>query len=266
MLIDFHTHAFPDKIAQRAISSLSEKGNIKPYGTGTASDLIEKMNQDGVDISVVLSIATKPEQETNVNNFAISLLEDKSFVPFGSVFPGSGTSLYEIGRLNDAGIKGIKLHPEYQWFDILDEKMYATYKECGRLGLIVLLHTGADVAYKPPYHSDPKKLNDLCEMFPDTRFVCAHMGGYDMWDEAARVLKYHENMYVDTSMINTVGVISNDAALKIIEKVGVDHVLFGSDMPWGTVNHSKQKLLSLGLDSNDLHKIFSLNAKEILQI
>ncbi len=266
MLIDFHTHIFPDKLAERAIGSLSETGGITPYANGKLCQLLEKMDEDKVDVSVVLNIATKPAQETNVNNFAISLLENPRIIPFGSVYPGSGTSISEIERLKEAGIKGIKFHPEYQWFDVLDERVFPSYKKCGELGMIVTFHAGGDVGFKAPFHSDPERLNKLCDMFPDTTFVFAHMGGYDMWDDGARVYKYHKNMYLDTSIINTVSIIKNDSAKRLIDNVGVDHILFGSDMPWARASHSKAKLKELGLPDEYLKKIYAENAKRLLNI
>lgn len=266
MKIDFHTHAFPDKIADRAIASLSEKGGISPYADGKVSELLQIMDKDGVDISVVLNIATKPEQETNVNNFAISLLDNPRLVPFGSVYPGSETSLSEVERLHTAGIKGIKFHPEYQWFDVMDERVFPTYEKCGELGMIVTFHAGGDVGFKAPFHSDPERLNRLCDMFPKTTFVFAHMGGYDMWNEGAEIYKYHENMYLDTSIINTVAIIDNGTAKRIIENVGIDHILFGSDMPWARAVHSAAKLEALGLSDEGLQKIYSGNAKRLLNI
>lgn len=264
MLIDFHSHAFPDNLAERAIASLSRTGGISPFAKGRISDLVEIMDEDGVDISIVLNIATKPTQETNVNNFAISLLDNPRIVPFGSVYPGSDTSISEVRRLHEAGIKGIKFHPEYQWFNVMGEKVFPIYELCGKLGMIVTFHAGGDVGFKPPFHSDPEKLNRLCDMFPNTTFVFAHMGGYDMWEDAAEKYKYHENMYLDTSIINTVAIIDNNVAKRIIENVGIEHVLFGSDMPWARANHSKAKLEMLGLSKDDLQKIYSLNAKRIL--
>lgn len=266
MIIDFHSHAFPDTLAERAIASLSQTGGISPYAKGKVADLIEIMDVDNVDISVVLNIATKLTQETNVNNFAISLLDNPRIIPFGSVYPASETSLSEVQRLHKAGIKGIKFHPEYQWFDVMDERVFPTYEKCGELSMIVTFHAGGDVGFKPPFHSDPERLNRLCDMFPKTTFVFAHMGGYDMWKEGAETYKYHNNMYLDTSIINTVAIIENVLAKRIIDNVGVDHILFGSDMPWAKPSHSMEKLEMLGLSDDELEKIYSKNAKRILNI
>ena len=75
MIIDFHTHAFPDQIAERAVGKLAAIANLEPQHDGTVSDLLRKMEKSGVDASVILNIATNPKQMTNVNNFAIDTLE-----------------------------------------------------------------------------------------------------------------------------------------------------------------------------------------------
>ncbi len=266
MVIDFHTHAFPDKIALRAITSLAEKGNISAFGTGTISDLISKMDEDGVDFAVVNNIATKPEQETNVNNFAISLLDNPRIIPFASVYPGSDTALSELERVKEAGIKGIKMHPEYQSFYIDDEKVMPVYDKCAELGLIVTLHCGGDVGFKPPYHATPERIEKITRLFPDTVFVCAHMGGYDMWAEFERAVTGKDNLYIDTSMTGTVARLNPDTARKIIDKIGINHVLFGSDMPWAREGASINTVKSWGLSVDALEKIFWGNAKRLLGI
>ena len=266
MVIDFHTHAFPDSLAPRAISSLVNKGGINPYDDGTISGLVDVMDCEGVDISVILNIATKPEQETNVNNFALSLTNHNRVIGLGSVFPKSETSLSEVERLKAGGVKGIKMHPEYQNFDILDEGMFPLYEKCAELSILIQMHTGGDVAYSAPYHTSPQKLEKLVSMFPKTTFVFAHMGGYEMWHNAADILTHHDNMYIDTSMINTIAKIDNDDAKRIIENVGEDRVVFGSDMPWGMPSHSMNKILSLKLGKDVEDKIFYKNAVKLLEL
>ena len=266
MIIDFHTHAFPDELAQKAIPVLSEKGGITPYSDGTVDGIVSSMNRDGVDVSVVLSIATKAKQETNVNNFAISLIDNKRIVPFGSVFPGSDNALPEIERLHCAGIKGIKLHPEYQQFFIDDEAAHPIYKKCGELGMIVLLHCGEDVGYPPPVHATPDRIEKTVSMFPETTFVTAHMGGYNLWEEFSQKVKAHDNLYIDTSMTNTVAHLDIEVGKRIFEIHGHDKFLFGSDSPWERPCKSMEKVYSYGFCDEVNKMILGNNAKRLLNI
>lgn len=66
MVIDFHTHAFPDELAKKAIPKLAANGNIANIGDGTVRSLLAEMGRSGVDRAVILNIATNAKQQTNV--------------------------------------------------------------------------------------------------------------------------------------------------------------------------------------------------------
>ena len=74
MVIDFHTHIFPDKIANRTIESLAKNSTSIPYTDGTDKGLIKNMENAGVDISVALPVLTKPTQFESVLNYAITII------------------------------------------------------------------------------------------------------------------------------------------------------------------------------------------------
>ena len=129
MLIDFHTHAFPERIASRAVTGLAQgSGGLIPQTDGTLASLKAEMDRDGVDLSVVLSIATNPRQQTNVNNFAIEVNQNDRVIAFGSIHPDAPDALEELERIKAAGLKGVKLHPEYQCFYVNDERMSLSIK------------------------------------------------------------------------------------------------------------------------------------------
>ena len=98
MLIDFHTHAFPDALASRAMSSLGGRVDFAPTSDGTVSGLIKSMDEDGVDISVVCNIATNPRQNVKVNSFAVETLKTHGdrLVPLGSIHPDYPAPAEEI--------------------------------------------------------------------------------------------------------------------------------------------------------------------------
>ena len=106
MLIDFHTHCFPEKIASKAIEKLSfASGGLKPHTDGTLSGLKNSMRENGVDISVALSIATNATQQKNVNNFAAEVNKEENIVAFGSVFPFAEDALSELERIHSNVLK-----------------------------------------------------------------------------------------------------------------------------------------------------------------
>ena len=156
MTVDFHTHCFPDALAARAMALLEGNAAMKAPLDGTVAGLVAAMKRGGVDRSVMLQIATKPSQNHTVNTWAIERREPE-LIPFGSVHPDGADWASELKRLADAGIKGVKFHPEYQGFYVDDPRMLPIYRLIDELGLAVVFHAGADIGVPPPVHGDPER-------------------------------------------------------------------------------------------------------------
>lgn len=263
MLIDFHTHVFPDAIAGKAINKLSvAAGGLKPYTDGTATGLKALMKKRNIDKSVVLSIATNPKQQENVNNFAAQLNNDPDLFAFGSIYPDANDALNELERIKELGLKGVKLHPDYQNFNVDDEKMKPIYKKISSLGLITLFHAGVDYGFPPPYGATPEKMEKALSWF-DFPVIAAHWGGIGCGED---VLKHlcGKNIYFDTAF----GYCTQPKYYfeKILEKHGADKILFGTDTPWHTANMENRLLDTLGLSEEETKKINHINAQKLLGI
>lgn len=179
MIIDFHTHCFPDELAPRAMSKLSQNSGMPYYHNGTLSGLKESAKKAGIDMCVVLPIATKPQQTRTINKWALSVMEEnKDIICFGTVHPEFDEWKEEIRWLKENGFAGIKFHPDYQDFFVDDIKMYPIYDAIFQNDMIILFHSGVDPAFMPPYHCTPKKLHKVLKDFSGTKIVAAHMGGY----------------------------------------------------------------------------------------
>lgn len=264
MIIDFHVHAFPDALAAKALPLLSKcSGGVKPNYDATISGLESYLAKNNVDYAVVLNIATNPHQEKKVNDFAISLLEKKNIIPFGSVHPDSLNALSELERLAKAGIRGIKLHPDYQHFFVDDEKMFPIYKKIAELGFITVFHAGVDIGYPKPVHCTPERLLRVLDLFDDAPVVAAHFGGWLLWDSVLEDL-CGTKVYLDTAFSS--GKMPPDYAKELIKAHGADKVLLGSDMPWSDTLDEVRFVQSLDLSAEDEEKILSNNAKRLLNI
>lgn len=264
MIIDFHVHAFPDALAAKALPLLSKcSGGVKPNYDATISGLESYLAKNNVDYAVVLNIATNPHQEKKVNDFAISLLEKKNIIPFGSVHSDSPNALSELERLAKAGIRGIKLHPDYQHFFVDDEKMFPIYKKIAELGFITVFHAGVDIGYPKPVHCTPERLLRVLDLFDDAPVVAAHFGGWLLWDSVLEDL-CGTKVYLDTAFSS--GKMPPDYAKELIKAHGADKVLLGSDMPWSDTLDEVRFVQSLELSAEDEEKILSNNAKRLLNI
>ncbi len=262
MIIDFHTHVFPDRIAGKTIELLSVKsGGLIPSYDGTLNGLLKRMDNESVDKSVALGIATNAHQMRSVNDFAASINGDR-IVAFGSVYPGLPDCLDELDRIKSLGLKGIKFHPEYQNFYVDDEKMFPLYKKAGELGLITVFHAGADLGYASPYRCTPDRAAKIVEKFV-APVVFAHWGGWLMGEEVLKRLA-GSDAYFDLSF--GYGSIPREVAQKIVGKHGSDKLLIGSDGPWHTIDLEKRLIATLGLTDEEKDKIFYKNAEKLLKL
>lgn len=263
MLIDFHTHAFPDKIAERAVKKLSfASGGLRPYTDGTVKELKTLMKAEGVEKSVVLNIATNAHQMKSVNDFAREI-NGGDIISFGSVFPDSEDVFSELERIKAMGLKGVKLHPDYQGFFVDDEKMKPIYKKISKLGLITVFHAGVDYGFAPPYHATPERLKRALKWF-DYPVVAAHFGGLGLSEDVLSHLVGNELLYIDTSF--SYGAIPKHYAKEIIEKHTADKILFGTDCPWQTPKMVMTLLETLELTAEEMEKITHKNAENLLGI
>ncbi len=263
MIIDFHTHYFPDRIAEKAMAVLSQEAkhdNIVPCTKATLEDNIRHMKASGVDKMVALNIAVVPKQERSINEFVIAT-NNEHIIPFGSAHPESDNWEQELSKLAAAGIKGVKFHPEYQKVNADDPRWYPIYEFCTYHNLIMILHCGYDTAFVNTRRATPSMMAKLVKMFKGSRFVCAHMGGMLMWED---VLSYLAGLplYLDTSMCD--GWLAPQLAKRIISKHGAENVLFGSDMPWGRESANIAYIESLNLGTVPTTGILGENALRLL--
>lgn len=262
MIIDFHVHCFTDELAPKAVPQLEKCANITARLDGTVSSIKESMKKAFIDKSVVLSIATKPSQTEKINTWSSSI-QDDSIIAFGSVHPENENWRDELLRLKNMGIKGIKLHPDYQKFFVDDEKMYPVYDFAGELGLIILFHAGIDIGLPAPYHATPERLRRVVDAFSGVKFVAAHMGGFSHWDGVEEYL-LGTNIYFDTSY--SLSFMDPVQVRRIINNHGYKKILFATDSPWGDQSEEIEKIRGFSFEPDVEKAILGLNAKELLAL
>lgn len=268
MIVDFHTHIFPEKIAARTIEKLENIGNVKAFTDGREESLTSSMKRAGVDVSVVLPVVTRPEQFSTVNNFAVWLNEkyreeQTRLFSFGGIHPDTLDYRRELRVIKDLGLQGIKLHPDYQdtYFD--DIKYMRILDYASELGLVSVVHAGVDIGFPNHVRCTIERIRKVIDEVAPEKMVLAHYGGFDLWDEVENDL-VGENIYLDTAFI--FGFIEDDRFLRILEKHGADRVLFATDSPWSGQRESLEYLRKLSIRKEELDKILGQNAGKILKL
>ncbi|MDR0196667.1 MAG: amidohydrolase family protein [Oscillospiraceae bacterium] len=263
MLIDFHVHAFTDEIAEKAISTLISNAQIPCYTNGTVGDTRRLFNEWGVDYGVLLPIATKPAQQLRINNWAAEQAAG-GIIPFGTVHPDAPDVGEELRRIKSLGLKGIKLHPDYQGFFLFEEKMKPIYKACEELGLPIVIHMGHDPVSPLTRHAMPYHLVAINEEFPALKIIGAHLGGMFAWEEVLHYVCGRENIWLDTSYL--AGEISAEMMTSVIKKHGAEKILFASDCPWHTPKQETEFIETLPLSPEEKEKIYWKNAAKLLKM
>ncbi|MCL1859661.1 MAG: amidohydrolase family protein [Oscillospiraceae bacterium] len=267
MIIDFHTHAFPDSLAPKVMPLLYEeaKGIYIPVHDGTVSGLLKNMNNWNIDISIIQPIVTKQSQTKSINEWAAEIngKYPGKIISFGSIFPHSDDYKRDIDFVASLDLKGLKFHAEYQDFIPDDKKMLKIYDYALSKNLILLHHAGFDPAFPEPFRSNPERFARVIKEMRSGIIIAAHLGGHAQWDDVEKYL-CGTGIYLDASM--GFEYFSKDQFLRIIKKHGVDKILFGSDSPWSNAKTEIEHIKNLPLGKTDIDAILGNNAKRILNI
>lgn len=261
-IINSHAHIYPEKIAQKATDSIGVFYDIKmEMPVGTADKLVADGSRIGVTKYVVHSVATTAHQVRSINEFIKrELLAHPEFIGFITLHQDlTDKEVFdEVEWAIENGFKGIKLHPDFQEFNINDEKAQKFYKAAsGKLP--ILLHMGDD-RYE---FSKPSKLVEMAKKYPETTFIAAHFGGYRCWEDAC-LYKGLSNVYFDTC--SSLPFITPDKARSIIDMLGVDKFFFATDFPMWDAVGELERFNKIQLTDCEKELILSKNIKKLLKI
>lgn len=263
MIIDTHIHCFADKIAGIAGNKLIETAGIPAYTDFTERDTRQKLDEWGIDLGIVLPIATKPSQQQIVNDWAASL-QHGNLLSFGSVHPDAEDALQELERIKSLGLKGIKLHPDYQNFFVDEKRIYPIYQKISYLRLPVVFHTGFDPLSPEVMHSTPTMIAKISREFPELIIIAAHMGGMRMGEECLKVLAGADNVYLDLALIEKAR--TQTEVINIINKHGSDKILFATDCPWCLPSVILERLEDVDISFEQKEDILWRNAAKLFNI
>lgn len=282
MIIDFHTHTFPEKISGKVVKKLAKVSHTMPFTDGSVSGLCASMQEAHVDYSVNLPVMTNVEQVEKVNRSLIEQREQllsQGVVTFGGMHPDYEHYREQLLLLRQNGIAGIKIHPAYQNVDLDDIRMMRILDCASELGLIVLTHAGIDIGiYDHNYCSVPHILKVLKEVQP-AKFVLAHMGNWGCWEDVERDLA-GAPVWFDTAF--SLGPITpnpeqedrpyleenltSEAFVRICRKHGMDKILFATDSPWEAQKDYIERVQSTSLTEEEKRLVFWENAAKLLSL
>jgi predicted TIM-barrel fold metal-dependent hydrolase len=260
-IIDFHTHIWPGKVAEKAKDYLEKAFNHKMVDLPVSDNLLRYMDEAGVSKSVISSVASRPEQVISINNWLFSIKHPR-FIPFASLHPFFEGFAEELKRIKDNAL-GIKLQPEFQNFFVDDERVFKVYEQIEKQALPILFHCGVELSGTGEVKASPERILKVHKKFPNLKIIGAHMGGFLMWEEVLEKLA-GENIYFDTS--DSIKAMDIGLLKKFFAAHGFDKILFGSDFPMANPREDIDFIKGLDIAESDKQKLLFANAHKLLDI
>ena len=275
MIIDVHTHVYPEKIVKRAIEKLEKVSGVPAKTNGIKSGLVASMREAGIDYSLLLPVATSAKQVDTINEVAArtnDAAKETGILSFGGIHPDTENYKEVLHRVKSYGLKGLKLHPDYQETFFNDIRYKRIVEEATSLDLYLVIHAGVDIGLPEPVHCTPDHVVEVVRDTESDHLILAHMGGWRLWDEVqAKLLELP--VYFDTSFsgdyLETDGVegmLTKEAFTNLVRAMGTDRVLFGTDSPWSGQKEAVQWLRDTTLTEEEKQQIFAGNFERIIGV
>lgn len=253
-IIDFHTHPF--KSIENSICMYQD------YCASNPQEIKKEMN--GFGISKICGAVIKPFDKNNfdwestkkLNDIGLEIREELGdfFVPGFLVHPKYiKESCEEIERMHKKGLKLIgELVPYFHgWSDYGSKQLSEILDVAEQYGMIVNLHT---------MYED--SLDKMVREHPNLVIVAAHPNDQTTFERHIERMKMSKNYYLD---ISATGLFRHGQMRHIIDKAGVDRILFGTDYPTCTPDiFLGNILMNPSITDEEREYILSKNAKRLL--
>ncbi|MBR5135357.1 MAG: amidohydrolase family protein, partial [Clostridia bacterium] len=172
----------------------------------------------------------------------------------------------KLDFIAQSGLKGIKLHPDYQGVFLDDERYVRIIQGAVDRDLCVVIHAGIDIGLDDPVHASPARSATMLGKLTlpaSPRIILAHMGGWRQWDDVEALL-VGLPIYFDLSF--SLPYIDEAQLMRIIRRHGADRILFASDSPWGDQSVVKSQFDALPLTESERRLIVYDNAARLLNL
>ena len=261
-IFDVHIHIYPEKIALKASQSIGEfYGGEQVHGTGTLEDCVSRLDAAGIACFAAHSVALQPRNVEAINRFILSARDryPQRIVPFAALHPDIENLPAAVEDMAARGFRGFKVHPDMQRFEVDSDRAAPMMEAVAATGLPLLIHCG-DYRYD---YDGPKRILALKRRLSSLQIICAHLGGWSQWDDAAACLPGN-GLFVDLS--SSLYQLAPDRAAEIIRRFGTENVLYGTDYPMWDPEEELQRFLRLPLTDAERADIFWNNADRLFKL
>ena len=260
-IIDFHAHAYQDEVWPRVYAAIKDRFDATTHYEGTVEGLRSAMKEAGINFSVVQPVANQAKHVGGVNDW-IESIRDKydNLLFFGAIHPGVDKPYETVCSLAEKGFRGVKMQPNAGRYYPNSKECFEIYRALEENNMVLLTHAGDEAKPFEPMYAHPKNFVEVFKSFPKLKIVLAHLGGYRTWDDLDLVLDY-DNAFFDTAYSFEIG---DELFTDLVEEIGLDRIIFGTDYPWyspkKSVEHAKKLL------GSKAEKVFYSNTAKLLDL
>jgi hypothetical protein len=275
MIIDIHTHTFPDALAEGAIASMendileSQGFQVKAARSGTFDDLCSSTKRAGIDLSVVCPVATNTRQPEKINRISVERnkeAERTHIFSLGAIHPDCENYKEILDEIVAMDLKGIKIHPDYQKTNFDDEKYIRIMDYAANKGLAIVTHAGEDVGLPGTVHCTPDRVLNVLKHIQPEKLILAHMGGWRKWDEVEEKI-VGLPVYFDTAVCMNRDIpvhLQKEQFVRMVRNHGVERILFGTDSPWYDQKQALEDINATDLTDYEKIQILGENTKQLI--
>lgn len=245
---DVHAHIYPDKIAEKATASVARFYDVEmAVKAGTPDVLIANGSKIGCERYLVCSVATKVDQVDSICDYiAAQCAAHPEFLGLGAYHQDVTDPVATLDRIQDLGLVGVKIHPDFQHVNIDDARLMPLYRELANRKLPILIHMGDDRTD----FSAPRRLVRVLDQVPDLVAIAAHFGGYRAWSDAAIAVNEFDafagsNLHFDTS--SSLYWLRPESAAMLARHYGIERMMFGVDFPMWDHAREFERFMGMGL-------------------
>jgi predicted TIM-barrel fold metal-dependent hydrolase len=186
-------------------------------------------------------------------------------IPFTSLNPNVHFDLPAKleSYVKEGGVRGLKLHPSYQFFYPNEPRLYPLYAKAQELRVPIIYHVGTSIFKGTRLkYCDPIHLDDVAVDFPDLTLIMAHSGRGFWYEDCFALSRLHKNLYMDVTGLPPQNLLTYFPEL---EK-NSEKILFGSDWPTmpTSIKRNVEAIQSLPLSNRTIEAILYKNAYRIL--
>lgn len=264
--IDAHVHILP---ADKAKEFAEYNGDTHAWSNAVLEKYLPLMEKYNIEKTLLLPVNDMYlyyEDPVKTNNFFAGIKKEypDKFYAFADILPSGAYFIedtpYILEKAVNAGLDGLKIHPTNLNMPADDLRLVPVLRKAAELKIPVMFHSNP---CRLGFHDDcaPDKINKMIQIFPDIKFITAHLGGMKFPD-AISGCSFVDFSFILPKLVKLYGL---EQTNRILRMFGTKRLIFGTDFPDGNYEEYFDILDSMDFSDDEKNDIAYNNILKILE-